>query len=108
MAVNCLVSPAGIAGFAGVTEIETSVAVVTVKVVLPDIAPNVAVIVAVPGAIAVAMPAASTVAIDGEFDDHVTVAVISRGVPSEYAPVAVNCSVTPTGIEGVAGVTEID
>jgi hypothetical protein len=29
--------------------------------------------------------------------------VISKLVPSEYVPVAINCSVTPTGMEVIAG-----
>jgi hypothetical protein len=36
-----------------------------------------------------------------------TLVVMSSVEPSEYVPVAVNCSVVPTGVDGVAGVMEI-
>jgi hypothetical protein len=48
----------------GVTDIEDRVAGVTVRVVLPRIVPEVAVMVAVPGATAVARPLLSIVATD--------------------------------------------
>ena len=49
---------------AGVTDIEDSVAEVTVRVVFPDLPPKEAVIVAEPVATAVAKPLLSTVATD--------------------------------------------
>ena len=42
VAVNCCVPPLAIDGFAGVTAMDTSVAAVTVSVVLPETAPEVA------------------------------------------------------------------
>ena len=42
VAVNCCVPPLAIDGFAGVTAIDTSVAAVTVSVVLPETVPEVA------------------------------------------------------------------
>jgi hypothetical protein len=42
VAVNCWVLPLAIDGFAGVTAIDTSVAAVTVNVVLPETVPEVA------------------------------------------------------------------
>ena len=48
VAVNCCVDPLGTDGFAGVTAIETNVGAVTVRVVEPEIVPDVAVMVAVP------------------------------------------------------------
>jgi hypothetical protein len=42
VAVNCCVLPLVIDGFAGVTAMETRVAAVTVRVVLPETAPEVA------------------------------------------------------------------
>ena len=42
MAVNCRVLPLVIEGFTGVTAIDTSVAGVTVSVVLPETVPEVA------------------------------------------------------------------
>ncbi len=62
MAVNCCVAPAGIDGLAGVTAMETRVGAVTVKTVDPLIVPDVAVIVEVPAATAVANPAELIVA----------------------------------------------
>ena len=46
--MNCCVDPFETDGFAGVTTIETNVAAVTVRVVEPEIVPDVAVMVAVP------------------------------------------------------------
>ena len=56
MAVNCLVVPFAMLGLAGVTEIDKSVAEVTVKVVVPEITPDVAEIVVEPAATEVANP----------------------------------------------------
>jgi hypothetical protein len=58
VAVNCAVMPLIMLGFVGVTEIDTSVAGVTVSVVLPDtlVAGSMAVIVAEPVPVAVAKP----------------------------------------------------
>src|SRR6266851_8681541 len=57
VAVNCCVLPLAIDGFAGVTAMETSVAAVTVRVVLPETAPEVAGRVVDPLPTAVARPA---------------------------------------------------
>jgi len=96
-------------GLAGVTAMEDRVAELTVRVVLPEIIPEVAVmVVPVPTATAVARPLLFTVAIDVLDELQVTCAVISRLVPSEYVPVAVNGWVTSTGILGLAGVTEME
>jgi hypothetical protein len=56
VAVNCCVVPLAIEGFAGVTAIDTSVAEVTVSKVDPLTFPEVAMIVLVPTAFAVAIP----------------------------------------------------
>jgi hypothetical protein len=48
VAVNCCVVPNAILGFAGATAIEAREAAVTVKLVEPDTAPSVAVMVLVP------------------------------------------------------------
>jgi len=96
-------------GLAGVTEMDNRVAEFTVRVVLPEIFPEVAVmVVPVPTATAVARPLLFTVAIDVLDELQVTCAVISRLVPSENVPVAVNGWVTPTGILGLAGVTAME
>ena len=54
--------PAGTLGLAGVTDIEDKIAGVTVRVVLPEILPEAAVMVEVSGATAVARPLPFTVA----------------------------------------------
>jgi hypothetical protein len=89
VAVNCCVAPLAIDGFAGVTAIDCSVAV-TVRVVEPLIAPDVALIVEVPTPAPVARPAALIVAVVVVPDDHVTVLVRFCVVPSLNVPVAVN------------------
>jgi hypothetical protein len=108
VAVNCCVAPLAIDGFAGVTAIDCSVAAVTVRVVEPLIAPDVALIVEVPTPAPVARPAALIVAVVVVPDDHVTVLVRFCVVPSLNVPVAVNCCVAPLAIDGFAGVTAID
>ena len=92
----------------GVTDIEDRVAEVTVGVVLPEIVPKVAVMVAVPAARAVANPVLLTVAVDGLEELQVTCLVMSKLVPSEYAPEAANCWVAPKGILGLARVTDME
>ena len=56
MAVNCCSVSRAMLGFVGLTAIDTSVALVTVNVALPETLPDVAVIVALPAATAVANP----------------------------------------------------
>jgi hypothetical protein len=56
VAVNCWVVPLAITTLAGVTAIETKVALVTVKVAVFDTAPKVAVMVVLPAAMALAIP----------------------------------------------------
>jgi hypothetical protein len=107
-AVNCLVTPTGTLGLAGVTDIDDRIAGVTVRVVFPEILPEVAVMVAVPAPTAVARPLLFTVATDVLDELQVTCVVISWLVPSEYVPEAVNCLVTPTGTLGLAGVTDME
>jgi hypothetical protein len=108
VAVNCCFVPFAIEGFAGVTAIDTNVAAVTVKVVDPVMPPETALITLVPVATPVANPPAVIVA-------TVVIAELQVAVPvkfcvelSEKVPVAVNCSVAPSPIEGFAGVTAID
>jgi hypothetical protein len=82
-AANCLVLPASTLGLAGVTEMEDRVAAVTVRVVFPEILPEVAVMVAEPAAIPVARPLLFTVAANVLDDLQETCEVISWVVPSE-------------------------
>ena len=83
VAINCTVVLGAILGFAGATEIDTSVAEDTVSVVLPDTAPVVAVMVEVPAATPVASPAEFIVATEVVPDNQVACPVMSSTVPSE-------------------------
>ena len=95
-------------GFAGATERDTSVAGVTVRVVLPLMLPELAWMVVVPVPTAVARPATLIVATVTAEELHVAVLLRFCVVPSLKVPVAVNCCVPPFGTEGFAGVTAID
>ncbi len=75
--------PAPIAGFAGVTTIEESVAGVTVSVVVADTPPEFTFIVVVPAAVDVANPPLVIVATDVFDDDHDDDVVMSWVVLSE-------------------------
>ena len=108
VAVNCWVTPAGMLGLAGVTDMEDKVAEVTVRVVLPEILPEMAVMVAVPAEEAVARPLLLTVTTNVFDELQVTCVVILKLVPSEYAPVAVNCWMNPVGMLELAGVTDME
>jgi hypothetical protein len=108
LAVNCWVVPSAMLGKAGVIATETSVAGVTVRVVLPEIFPNVAVIDVAPVPTDVANPfepAALLMAATDDADEPQVTAVVRFSVePSEYVPVAVNCRVVPSAMLGPAGV----
>jgi hypothetical protein len=108
VAVNCCVPPSPIVAVAGVTAMETSVTPVTVTDALPLTIPSEAVIVAEPADEAVARPELFTDTIPSSEEDHVTLVVMSCVEASEYVPVAVNCWVALTVIDGLAGVTAID
>ena len=112
VAVNCWVLPNAIEGVAGVTAIDTSVAAVTARVVLPLIAAEVAVMVVDPTPALVAKPLlpgalliVATVAAD---ELHCTVVVMFWVLPSVKVPVAVNCCGIPSAMLGMAGVTAIE
>ena len=83
MAVNCWMAPAGMLGLAGVTDMEERVAEVAVRVVLPEIIPELAVMVALPAATAVARPVLLTIATEVFDELQVTCVVILWLVPSE-------------------------
>src|ERR1022692_4661804 len=70
-------------------------------------APEAALIVVLPGATPVANPAALIVPAAGVDDVQVTELVRFCVLESLYVPVAVNCCVPATTIEGLAGVTAI-
>jgi len=70
-------------GLAGVTDMEERVAEVAVRVVLPEIIPELAVMVALPAATAVARPVLLTIATEVFDELQVTCVVILWLVPSE-------------------------
>ena len=108
VAVNCSVSPTGKLVLAGVTAIDWSAAAVTVNPVEPLILPRVAEIVTGPGDTAEARPVLLIVAHVVSEEAQVTELVKFSVVPLDNVPVAVNCSVSPTGRLVLAGVTAID
>ncbi len=77
VAVNCRVVPPGTLGLAGVIAMEDRVAELTVRVVLAETVPKVAVMVVVPAAMAVAKPLLSITATVLLDDLHETCVVIS-------------------------------
>ena len=106
--MNCCVWPSVIEGVAGVTAIDERVGAVTVRIVEPVMEPDVAVIVVLPCATDVASPALLIVAMLVADEAQVTVPVRFCVLPLEYVPVAVNCCIRPSVIEGLVGVTAID
>ena len=111
VAVNCWVIPAGVIGMlrlAGLRDMEVRVAEVTIMVVVPEMSPEVAVIVAVPGPIPVTKPVLSTVAAESLDELQVAWVVILKLVPSENMPVAVSCSVKPRGRAGLGSDTDME
>jgi hypothetical protein len=98
-------------GLAGVTEMDTSVAGVTVKVVDPEMFPDAAMTVAEPVAVPMANPcepAALLIVAAFESELQTAVAVKSCVVLSEKVPVALNCLVVPLAKLGFVGVTARD
>ena len=78
---------------------------VTVKTVESEIPPDAALMVVVPVRSPVALPSRLILATDVFDDDHVTSLVMFLVLPSEYVPVALNCSEAPLRIDGFVGVT---
>lgn len=93
---------------AGVTEIDETVAVLTLSGVEPETPLNVAVMLAVPGLTAVAVAVASIVATAVLSELHVASLVMSWTVLSLNRPAAVKSSVVATAIVCPGGVTLID
>lgn len=114
VAVNCWLVPNVTEGIGGSTVIETKVggAVVTVRSVDPTIFPEVALIVLVPAASALAspcMPAALLIVATLELVElQVTDGVRLYVSPVLNVPVAVNCCVLPAATDGFAGVIAIE
>ncbi len=103
--MNCCAAQAATEAGFGVTAIDTSAAALTVRLAVPLIEPEVAVMVVAPSATLLANPAAVMVAILLAEEPHVTEDVMSFVLWSEYLPVAVNCCFNPRAIEGVFGLT---
>jgi hypothetical protein len=109
VAVKCTWPPIGMVGVAGVIEMETILAFVTVKFVEPTTPPRVAVIVTVPGARVEPAPVfAPTVATEVFDDVHVTCCVMLRVPPSLNLPVAVKKTFMPAALLLLAGEIEIE
>jgi hypothetical protein len=95
-------------GMAGVTAMEVKNAAVTARVVLPVILPWVAAMATAPVTTPVTKPPVSIWVTDIFDEPQLTCVVISKLVPSEYVPVAVNCRLTPAGMLGVTGVKAME
>ena len=108
VAVNCCVVPAAMVGLAGVTVMEESVAVVTVKPVDPCAEPSEAEIVVFPLATEVAIPPGLTVATPVFELLQLAELVKSWMLVSLYVPAALNCWESPGASEEFAGLTAID
>lgn len=104
----CTVLPEFVESSAGVIAIDFRFATVTVTVVEPLMAPDVAVILAFPTCSPVTRPEFETVAAASLSDDQLTEPVMSFVLPSLYVPVAVICLVELTVTEGVTGVTVME
>ena len=114
MAVNCWVWPCAIDAAVGLTAMLTSTAGVTVINAVPEMSPDVAVMVVAPEPLAVAVanpsePAAlETVAVEVTDDDHVTEPeMLALHEGRRYVPVAVNCWDSPCATDAVVGATAI-
>lgn len=107
-AVNGCVAPKATVDVCGLIAIDTSAAAVTVSSVDPLTVPALAVMLAIPIPVLCASPTLLIGAVETVSDDHVAVLVISCVLPSVNVPVAVNCSLVPSAIDGVAGVTAND
>lgn len=111
-AVYCWLSPSVRVELAALTVIWVTVAEVTVSCVLPVTDPSDALIVVVPADTADTKPLVGavvlTVATPVFVDAHVTCDVMFCVLLSLYVPVAKNCSLVLTAMDGVAGVTTIE
>lgn len=108
MAVYCNDEPTGSVALAGVTVIELRVALFTVSVAVLVIEPTVARIVLEPTVMLETRPLLEMVATAVLLEVQAADAVRFEVLPSEKVPVAVNCSVTPSGMERLVAVTAMD
>ena len=111
MALYCCDVPAGMDPDAGVTAIETRAGGATLAVVEPHSDPAHALMIAVPGAKAKAVPvlvASSAMGTAALFDElHVTEASVRVVLPLNV-PVAMKLCAAPSGMFGVTGLKEIE
>jgi hypothetical protein len=111
VAVNCWLVPLAIVAVFGVTAIETSVAADTASVAVPDMEPDVAVMVVEPVASPMARPGlpepVEIVATEVVVEVQLTRDVRSCVLPSVYVPTASNCWVVPLAMLVEGGPTEI-
>jgi hypothetical protein len=105
--VNCSVPLGASVAVEGVTAIETS-GLITIKVVVPTMLPDVAVMLVDPAATEVAKPAVLIVATDWVAESQLAAEVRTFVLPSLYVPVAANCCVVPAVMEGLDGVMAME
>ncbi len=108
VATNCIVVPGAIDAVNGEIEIAPNAAVVTVKVALEEMLPEVAVTVDEPIPVAIASPKVPFALIatsDGLPDVHCTDAVRFCMLPSVKVPVAASCTLVPSANDALAGDT---
>jgi hypothetical protein len=108
VAVNCSVTPMGTDGFGGVTAMEMRAADVTVRVAVPKMDPEVAVMVEVPVPLVVARPLEVIAATDAWDEVHVAVLLMSCEVPSLNIAVALYCCWSPRANDCCPGETMTD
>ena len=103
MAVNCCVLPLDTVEFAGVIATETSVPLLTVRVVVPFRPEALAVIVTLPLRLPNAVPELRMEAILGVDDFHETPARLLPVLPSLKVPTAVNFTKVRASMRGLLG-----
>jgi hypothetical protein len=103
---NLRAAPILIVGLTGVTVRETSVAVVTVRVVEAEREPDVPVMMVLPGLALEARPPAGVI-LATVVTEELQLALRSRVLPSSNKPVAVNCCAVVRAIEESVGLIEI-
>ena len=100
--------PISTAGLDGLIWIADKTADETVRLAVPETAPNVAVIIVCPGATALDTPFAAMVAVPAEEEVQLTDPVRFCWLPSLKLPMAVKGCVVPETIVGFAGLTAMD
>lgn len=106
VAENWWVAPTGMVGFAGVTAMDVTIAVVSM--VDPEMPVKVALMVVWPAVAAEVIPAALMVATEVSDESQATRLVRSWVALFDRIPVALNCRVVPTMLVRLAGVTVME